>query len=125
MHLDGIHRRIIELLSRLTAEVGMANAISRTDINRVAETVLVPLFAEVCGFHDLEDLNLTESENAPAVDLGDKVARGQPLAVLEAMKMEHTIAAPHGGVVEALLYAVGDQVAEGGELLRLSSSAQS
>ena len=44
---------------------------------------------------------------------------GQPLAVMEAMKMEHTIAAPRDGTVEELLYAVGDQVAEGGELLRL------
>ena len=46
--------------------------------------------------------------------------RGQALAVMEAMKMEHTISAPHDGVVEELLYGVGDQVAEGGELLRLA-----
>ena len=52
---------------------------------------------------------------------GDKVQRGQALAVMEAMKMEHTISAPHDGVVEELLYGVGDQVAEGGELLRLKS----
>ncbi|MDO9094883.1 MAG: acetyl/propionyl/methylcrotonyl-CoA carboxylase subunit alpha [Rubrivivax sp.] len=50
---------------------------------------------------------------------GDRVQRGQALAVMEAMKMEHTISAPHDGVVEELLYGVGDQVAEGGELLRL------
>ena len=36
------------------------------------------------------------------------------------MKMEHTIAAPAGGVVEQLLYAVGDQVAEGSPLLSLN-----
>ncbi len=53
---------------------------------------------------------------------GDKVQRGQALAVMEAMKMEHTISAPHDGVVEELLYAVGDQVAEGGELLRLAKA---
>jgi 3-methylcrotonyl-CoA carboxylase alpha subunit len=53
---------------------------------------------------------------------GEKVRSGQPLAVMEAMKMEHTIAAPHDGTVEELLYAVGDQVAEGGELLRLKSA---
>jgi 3-methylcrotonyl-CoA carboxylase alpha subunit len=38
---------------------------------------------------------------------------------MEAMKMEHTISAPRDGVIEELLFAVGDQVAEGGELLRL------
>ncbi|MEO8014266.1 MAG: acetyl-CoA carboxylase biotin carboxyl carrier protein subunit, partial [Polaromonas sp.] len=44
----------------------------------------------------------------------------QPLAVMEAMKMEHTIAAPADGVVEELLYAPGDQVTEGSELLKIT-----
>jgi len=50
---------------------------------------------------------------------GDRVARGQALAVIEAMKMEHTIHAPRDGVVREWLYAAGDQVGEGSELLRL------
>ena len=54
-----------------------------------------------------------------AVKAGDTVAKGQPLAVMEAMKMEHTIAAPADGVVQELLYAPGDQVTEGAELLKL------
>jgi 3-methylcrotonyl-CoA carboxylase alpha subunit len=52
---------------------------------------------------------------------GDQVARGQPLALMEAMKMEHTISAPHDGVVSELLFTPGDQVAEGSELLRLQA----
>ena len=52
---------------------------------------------------------------------GDKVVKGQPLAVMEAMKMEHTISAPKDGVVAELLYAVGDQVGDGAELLRLEA----
>jgi 3-methylcrotonyl-CoA carboxylase alpha subunit len=55
-----------------------------------------------------------------AVQAGDTVAKGQVLAVMEAMKMEHTIAAPSDGVVAELLYAPGDQVAEGAELLKLT-----
>ena len=55
-----------------------------------------------------------------AVQAGDKVSKGQALAVMEAMKMEHTIAAPQDGVVAELLYAPGDQVTEGAELLKLS-----
>ncbi|MFT4268684.1 MAG: acetyl-CoA carboxylase biotin carboxyl carrier protein subunit, partial [Xenophilus sp.] len=55
-----------------------------------------------------------------AVKPGDVVSKGQPLAVMEAMKMEHTIAAPAGGTVAELLYAPGDQVAEGAALLRLA-----
>ena len=56
-----------------------------------------------------------------AVQAGDKVSRGQALAVMEAMKMEHTIAAPADGVVAEILYAPGDQVQEGAELLRLQA----
>jgi 3-methylcrotonyl-CoA carboxylase alpha subunit len=54
---------------------------------------------------------------------GDRVTEGQPLAVMEAMKMEHTIAAPRDGTIAELLYAVGDQVSEGGELLRMAPAA--
>jgi 3-methylcrotonyl-CoA carboxylase alpha subunit len=56
-----------------------------------------------------------------SVKAGDKVSKGQALAVMEAMKMEHTIAAPADGVVQELLYAPGDQVAEGAELLKLAA----
>jgi 3-methylcrotonyl-CoA carboxylase alpha subunit len=55
-----------------------------------------------------------------SVRAGDKVTKGQPLAVMEAMKMEHTIAAPADGTVAELLYAPGDQVAEGAELLKIA-----
>jgi 3-methylcrotonyl-CoA carboxylase alpha subunit len=56
-----------------------------------------------------------------AVKAGDKVSKGQALAVMEAMKMEHSIAAPADGVVAELMYAPGDQVAEGAELLKITS----
>jgi 3-methylcrotonyl-CoA carboxylase alpha subunit len=58
-----------------------------------------------------------------SVKAGDAVKKGQALAVMEAMKMEHTIAAPVDGTVAELLYAPGDQVSEGAELLKLSASA--
>jgi 3-methylcrotonyl-CoA carboxylase alpha subunit len=57
-----------------------------------------------------------------AVKAGDAVKKGQPLAVMEAMKMEHTIAAPADGVVAELLFAPGDQVTEGAELLKLAAA---
>jgi len=56
-----------------------------------------------------------------AVRAGESVRKGQALAVIEAMKMEHSIASPSDGTVSELLYAPGDQVAEGAELLRLAS----
>ena len=41
---------------------------------------------------------------------GDTVTKGQPVIVLEAMKMEHALVAPFDGVVGAVNAAVGDQV---------------
>jgi 3-methylcrotonyl-CoA carboxylase alpha subunit len=52
---------------------------------------------------------------------GDTVTKGQPLAVMEAMKMEHTISSPRDGKVAELLFAVGDQVGDGAELLKLEA----
>ena len=50
---------------------------------------------------------------------GQTVKQGDALAVTEAMKMEHTLTAPQAGTVASILCAVGDQVAEGAELLRI------
>jgi 3-methylcrotonyl-CoA carboxylase alpha subunit len=50
---------------------------------------------------------------------GARVAKGDALLVLEAMKMEHTITAPADGVVKEVHYAAGEQVLEGAELISL------
>ena len=55
---------------------------------------------------------------------GAQVKRGTPLLVMEAMKMEHTIVAPRDGEVMEILYAVGDQVAEGVVLVRFAASVK-
>jgi 3-methylcrotonyl-CoA carboxylase alpha subunit len=51
------------------------------------------------------------------------VERGQPLAVLEAMKMEHVITAPEAGRVTAILHSTGSQVQEGAALLAIEPIA--
>ncbi|MTV38528.1 acetyl-CoA carboxylase biotin carboxylase subunit [Duganella radicis] len=53
---------------------------------------------------------------------GQEVKKGEALVIMEAMKMEHTIAAPHDGVVDDILYAVGDQVADGAPLLAFKAA---
>jgi 3-methylcrotonyl-CoA carboxylase alpha subunit len=53
---------------------------------------------------------------------GKEVEKGEPLLIMEAMKMEHTIAAPANGAVEDFLYAVGDQVGEGAQLLAFKAA---
>ena len=52
-------------------------------------------------------------------DAGQAVAQGEALLVLEAMKMEHRLAAPRDGVVVDVLAAVGDQVTDGAVLVTL------
>ncbi len=59
------------------------------------------------------------------VTTGDTVAEGDPLMILEAMKMEHTIKAPQAGIVKRLSYNVGEQVQEGAELLIIGSEESS
>ena len=51
------------------------------------------------------------------VEPGAQVEKGAPLLILEAMKMEHTIAAPSRGMLKAHRFAVGDQVGDGAELV--------
>ncbi|MGB9082537.1 MAG: acetyl/propionyl/methylcrotonyl-CoA carboxylase subunit alpha [Desulfuromonadaceae bacterium] len=51
---------------------------------------------------------------------GEKVEKGRPLMILEAMKMEHTISAPREGFVSRLNFTVGSLVNDGAELLALA-----
>ncbi|WP_199101327.1 acetyl/propionyl/methylcrotonyl-CoA carboxylase subunit alpha [Aquitalea sp. ASV11] len=48
---------------------------------------------------------------------GQQVSKGEPLLILEAMKMEHTIHAPADGTVNAFYFGAGEQVCDGDELL--------
>jgi 3-methylcrotonyl-CoA carboxylase alpha subunit len=56
------------------------------------------------------------------VGKGESVEKGQPLLVLEAMKMEHAIAAPHDAVV-AEIVVEGAQVTDGTVLVRFEAAA--
>lgn len=56
------------------------------------------------------------------VSVGDQVAAGTALLVVEAMKMEHSIRAPQAGVVKAIFCAEGDLVAEGTLLVELEET---
>ena len=50
---------------------------------------------------------------------GDTVKIGDPIIVLEAMKMEHTILSPNDGILGQVFYDIGSQVNEGAELVEL------
>ncbi|UCV15207.1 acetyl/propionyl/methylcrotonyl-CoA carboxylase subunit alpha [Quatrionicoccus australiensis] len=53
---------------------------------------------------------------------GQKVEKGTPLLILEAMKMEHTITAPATGTVKAFCYAAGEQVSDGAALVEFETN---
>jgi len=55
--------------------------------------------------------------------VGQKVEKGTPLLILEAMKMEHTITAPVAGTVKSFCYAPGEQVADGAALVEFEGES--
>ncbi len=57
------------------------------------------------------------------VAVGDQVREGQQVAVVEAMKMEHVITAPHGGIVRGVTMAPGDVVREGHPIVFIEAAA--
>ncbi|WP_440878489.1 acetyl/propionyl/methylcrotonyl-CoA carboxylase subunit alpha [Vibrio natriegens] len=63
--------------------------------------------------------------SAVMVNKGDEVAAGDPLLVLEAMKMEYTITAPVAATVDEIFYQHGDQVQHGSILLHLTLASES
>lgn len=55
------------------------------------------------------------------VSVGDRVSRGQEVAVLESMKMEIPVESPHEGTVTEVAVAVPQRIEEGDLLLRLEA----
>ena len=116
LELDG-QRRLLQVYRRgeVVHVFGAMGATQITEIDLLAHA----------GVAQVEAGRLTAPMPGKVVSFqvkaGDTVSRGQALAVMEAMKMEHTIAAPADGVVAEILYAPGDQVLEGAELLTMAA----
>jgi 3-methylcrotonyl-CoA carboxylase alpha subunit len=72
------------------------------------------------GVHDGEiEAPMPGKVTAVEVSNGEKVAKGQRLLTLEAMKMEHSLTAPFDGTVDELSATAGQQVAEGQMLVKI------
>ncbi|MBE0507942.1 MAG: acetyl/propionyl/methylcrotonyl-CoA carboxylase subunit alpha [Marinospirillum sp.] len=80
--------------------------------------------------HEFEEAtaSLTAPMNGSVVTLlaeaGARVSKGDPLIVIEAMKMEHTLSAPADGIVAEFFYAAGDLVSQGAELLKFEAAEE-
>ena len=59
------------------------------------------------------------------VEKGARVTRGQRVAIVEAMKMEHTIVAPIDGVVTEIVVGKDAQIAEGAQLMSIAPAITS
>jgi 3-methylcrotonyl-CoA carboxylase alpha subunit len=57
------------------------------------------------------------------VAAGDAVQSGQRVAVIEAMKMEHTLRAPFPGTVANVAASAGAQVVEGARIMVIERAA--
>ena len=80
-------------MSIFVTQVKGFTAMTRTDINHVAETALILLFREVYGFQSLKNLNSTQVANYPGIDLGDEEARVafQITSTSDSDKINHTL----------------------------------
>jgi hypothetical protein len=74
MNLLDIQNKINNLMAQFYAQVKGATSIGRTDFNKVAEIVLIPLLSEIYGLSHLRNMN-TEKSNFPGIDLADDYAR--------------------------------------------------
>lgn len=74
MSLELQQNRVRTLMSLFVTEIKHAGAMRRTDLQRVSETIVIPLFAEVFGY-SLRNLNDKEGGEFPSIDLADEQRR--------------------------------------------------
>ncbi len=81
---------------------------TKLDVDSTGGTVTSPLHGHLAKLY---------------VGQGDKVCTGDPIAVLEAMKMEHVLRAPCSGTVEAVASSEGDQLAQGAIVVQINQES--
>jgi hypothetical protein len=81
-------------MSRFVLQVKGSAAMSRTDMNRAAQTILIPILQEVYDYTNLKNLDYAEDDpNYPSVDLGDETAKVafQVTSTSKLEKIKHTL----------------------------------
>jgi len=128
LHLPGgaVRARASLADGQLVAVLGGRIISAGVNIDGARITIMLAGHAHIVDLHDpVHEAELDDGASgdiiAPMpgklvsvfVSAGDSVKKGDPLAVLEAMKMENTLTAPADGVVAEVNYLAGDQVDEG------------
>ncbi len=93
MNLEISLKRVNQLMSRFVAEIKGEASMGRTDLNKAAETILIPLLNEIYGWN-LVNVNYAEDDNNyPGIDLADKAAKVsiQVTATTSSEKVKHTL----------------------------------
>ncbi|MFZ4721286.1 MAG: acetyl/propionyl/methylcrotonyl-CoA carboxylase subunit alpha [Ilumatobacteraceae bacterium] len=119
----------------LAADAQLMDDIARVDVHLVDDGNAVTAYVDhgrhtlavPPRFTDPDDAGRAGSTIAPMpgkvvrmlVALGDQVAAGQPLLILEAMKMEHQVVSPTTGVVAEVFVTAGQQLDHGQPLVKV------
>ncbi|MGO9928077.1 MAG: carboxyl transferase domain-containing protein [Mycobacterium sp.] len=115
MHRDGYERRVVVGHRTYRVVAVVEGAMLRVDIDGAAHAV----FRDDGGVVHCPGPAFVLSV---LVEPGDRVAEGDPVAVVESMKMENTITAPFAGTVAAVETAANMQVEAGAPLVRIATS---
>jgi 3-methylcrotonyl-CoA carboxylase alpha subunit len=120
----------------VTHEAGRARAVVLRDGDTVHVAIRGRVFRLAVVAARQESDAIAETGNDPfvaspmtgvvrqvAAEPGRKFAAGETLVVVEAMKMEHEIRAPHDGVVRVVKYQAGERVPEGAALIELDAGS--
>lgn len=75
MDIGAIQERIRELLEIFSRRVNQDNISDRYDINRISESVMVPILRLLYDYRKLRNLNYTDDKNYPGIDLADDEAK--------------------------------------------------
>jgi geranyl-CoA carboxylase alpha subunit len=138
--LDGgkAHDIVLGAADSATVPLSIDGLHCQATVAYAGTTLHLALDGTVAAFDDVtyapprgNDLAAESSISAPMngrvlavlVQPGDTVTKGQRLAVLEAMKMEHQLVARRDGVVERVAVRVGDQVATRAVIVTLVEEA--
>lgn len=97
LHVDG---------QTLEYEVGQEGSRRRAETGQESEALTAPMPGAVTQV---------------LVREGDAVSPGQPLVIVEAMKMEHVVRAPRAGTIKALRVRPGEQVESGAIVAEIGS----